>query len=65
MKKLLFTYKSIVLLQQNDTGITMPSAKKVKYCDLLINCSSCTQEKYKQLYIGLREVKPLSLTVKL
>ena len=30
--KLLFTYKSIVLLQQNDTGyyLIMPSAKKSK-----------------------------------
>ena len=39
-------------------GITMPSVKKVKNCDLLINCSSCTQEKYNgSIIIGLKESK--------
>ena len=38
-------------------GISMPSTKKVKNCDLLINCSSCTHKKIQWLYIGLKESK--------
>ena len=57
MKKLLFTYKSCVIATKLYRVLSWLLQKKVKNCDLLINCSSCTQKITAALYI--KKIKEL------